>query len=664
MESKASALEIFGVQSFSFGNPECNNMKTLKRLLILVCCIPNLLWANAQIDNLETQLQTVSGDKKIELLTALTKYYAVKLPQKGIDYGMQALKLTSPTNNDFARVNILTNIGIAYKNLGKYDKALDYFLESLPIWQETTDKKEVASTLLDICIVYWRLGNYDKALEHCLSALKNNEKLGSQKGIADSLNNIGIVYELLGHYNIALEYHFKAKTIREDIEDKEGIADTLNCEGIIYYFKKDYERARSFYLESLKIRQELDDKKGIAKSYNNLAFIYQILGNNNKALDSYFNSLKTWQETDDKYEIANVSNNIGKVYTVIQSYEQAFSYLEQGLKIAGEIEAKALVQESYEFFSDLYAAQSDYQKALEYYKLSAEVKSRIFTAESSQKIADMQTKIETDKQEQEIVLLKKDNEIKQLEVDRQKLLRNSMFGGFLFVVILALVMYNLYLLKKKANTRLALEKAKSDKLLLNILPARVANDLKETGETQPELFEHVTVYFSDIVGFTNSSSRMEANFLLKELNDIFTAFDNIIEKNQCERIKTIGDAYLCVCGMPEENPHHAENIVNSAIEIIKYLQQRNQVSKTKWEIRIGIHTGRVVGGVVGIKKYIYDVFGDTINTVSRMESNSEPMKINISEMTYQIVKDKFKFIERGSFSVKGKGKMKMYFCEW
>ncbi len=212
---------------------------------------------------------------------------------------------------------------------------------------------------------------------------------------------------------------------------------------------------------------------------------------------------------------------------------------------------------------------------------------------------------------------------------------------------------------EKRNKIITLGKEKSDKLLLNILPARVANDLKETGKTKPECFKNVTVFFSDIVGFTQLSAQLEPNVLIDELNSIFTAFDNIIEKHQCERIKTIGDAYLCVCGMPEENPHHAENIVQSAIEIIEYLEKRT--AKIKWEVRIGIHTGKVIGGVVGFKKYIYDVFGDTINTASRMETNSVSMKINISETTYHQIKDKFKVIERGSIPVKGKGSMKMYF---
>jgi len=207
------------------------------------------------------------------------------------------------------------------------------------------------------------------------------------------------------------------------------------------------------------------------------------------------------------------------------------------------------------------------------------------------------------------------------------------------------------------------EKRKSEQLLLNVLPPKVAEELKSCGKTEPESFENVTVYFSDIVGFTDKASSLEPKELIGELNHIFTAFDRIIKKNNCERIKTIGDAYLCVCGMPESNPCHAENIVNSAIEIIEYLKERNRVSPIKWELRVGIHSGKVVGGVVGVEKYIYDVFGDTINTASRMESSSEPMQINVSETTYLLVKEKFRFTDRGEFEVKGKGFLKMYFLD-
>jgi len=205
------------------------------------------------------------------------------------------------------------------------------------------------------------------------------------------------------------------------------------------------------------------------------------------------------------------------------------------------------------------------------------------------------------------------------------------------------------------------EKAKSDRLLLNILPVRVADELKAEGRTRPETFEDVTVFFSDIVGFTTISSKLAAPALIDELNELFTAFDNIVEHNDCERIKTIGDAYLFVCGLPDPNPQHAANVVRSAVQILRYLAKRNAVKPIDWRVRIGIHTGPVVGGVVGVKKYIYDVFGDTINTASRMESHSEPMHINVSEATHALVRDQFDWIERGEVEVKGKGRLKMFY---
>ncbi len=207
------------------------------------------------------------------------------------------------------------------------------------------------------------------------------------------------------------------------------------------------------------------------------------------------------------------------------------------------------------------------------------------------------------------------------------------------------------------------EKLKSDRLLLNILPASVANDLKETGATTPRTFENVTALFLDIVDFTDVSAGLDPVVLIGELNEMFTAFDNIVEENECERIKTVGDAYLAVCGMPEENDQHARHIIQSAIEVIKYLEARNKSAALQWRVRIGLHSGPVVGGVVGIKKYIYDVFGDTINTAARMQTLSEPMRINVSESTCRLVGEQFRLLERGPAAVKGKGTMRMYFVE-
>jgi adenylate cyclase len=218
---------------------------------------------------------------------------------------------------------------------------------------------------------------------------------------------------------------------------------------------------------------------------------------------------------------------------------------------------------------------------------------------------------------------------------------------------------------KERTRELAEEKDKTLKLLLNTLPLRVVNELTSKGYSSPESYEDVTVFFSDIVGFTDTCAGLAPTVLINELNDIFTAFDEIIEKSQCERIKTIGDAYLAVCGLPNKNEQHAVMIANAALQIRDYLTKRNKTSEIKWLMRFGLHSGQVVGGIVGIKKYIYDVFGDTINTTSRIESNSEPMRINVSETTYRLISDHtlFSFIQREPIHIKGKGPMKMYFLD-
>jgi len=203
------------------------------------------------------------------------------------------------------------------------------------------------------------------------------------------------------------------------------------------------------------------------------------------------------------------------------------------------------------------------------------------------------------------------------------------------------------------------EKERSERLLLNILPARVAQELKEKGVSEPQSFEDVTVLFSDLVGFTRISSTIPPRDLIAQLNRIFTRFDEIMEAHGCERIKTIGDAYLAVCGMPQPNPRHAPAMVSAAAEMLAWMREH----AAGWSIRIGLHSGPLVGGIVGVKKYIYDVFGDTINTASRMETCSEPMRVNLSEATWRLVKDDFRFSEREAVDVKGKGPMRMYFLD-
>jgi class 3 adenylate cyclase len=217
------------------------------------------------------------------------------------------------------------------------------------------------------------------------------------------------------------------------------------------------------------------------------------------------------------------------------------------------------------------------------------------------------------------------------------------------------------------NKLIEKEKQKSDELLLNILPAETAEELKETGEAAAKSYKMVTVLFSDFKNFTMVAEKLSPEKLVAEINYYFSAFDQIIQKHEVEKIKTIGDAYMCAGGLPHENITNPIDVVLAALEIQEFMTQdkleRQKLNQPFYEIRIGVHSGPIVAGIVGIKKFAYDIWGDTVNIASRMESGGEVGKVNISGATYELVKDKFNCTHRGKMEAKHKGMIDMYFVD-
>lgn len=206
------------------------------------------------------------------------------------------------------------------------------------------------------------------------------------------------------------------------------------------------------------------------------------------------------------------------------------------------------------------------------------------------------------------------------------------------------------------------QKRVSESLLLNILPAEVADELRSKGMVSPKYFEDVTILFTDFVGFTLSTEKMAAEELVERLHDYFTAFDQIAARYRLEKMKTIGDSYMCISGLPLRNPAHPVDMVMAAFEMIDAVANRALSGPTPWKVRIGIHTGPVIAGVVGINKFAFDIWGDTVNYSSRMESSGQANRINISERTYSRVKDFFECEHRGKVPTKEKREMDMYFA--
>ena len=208
---------------------------------------------------------------------------------------------------------------------------------------------------------------------------------------------------------------------------------------------------------------------------------------------------------------------------------------------------------------------------------------------------------------------------------------------------------------------LSSEKERSQALLNNILPLSIAQELQATGSTRPQRHEQATVLFTDFSGFTQAAAAMPADRMVAELNAVFAAFDDLCDEEGVEKIKTIGDAYMAVAGVPAEVDDHAQRSVRLALKMVAYVEARNAQSSFKWALRVGLHSGPVVSGVVGKRKYAFDVWGDTVNIAARMEAASEPGRVNVSAFTWDLVRGEFEGEYRGKLQAKGKGEVDMYF---
>ena len=290
-------------------------------------------------------------------------------------------------------------------------------------------------------------------------------------------------------------------------------------------------------------------------------------------------------------------------------------------------------------------------------------------------------KQEKDLQSAQLAVLSKDKALKEAQILNQKKeinFKNTMrvvyWIGILMLSISLFLIYKNYKNQKVnlrrlniSNHKLNREKSKTEELLHNILPIEVANELKTNGFSEAKQYEHVTVLFTDFVNFSGISESLSPKELVSEIDQCFKAFDAIMQQYKLEKIKTIGDAYLAVAGLPKANPYHAIDAINAAKDLLEFMEKTDSIfgtkSKHKAGIRIGIHSGPVVAGIVGVKKFAYDIWGDTVNTAARLEQNSEAGKINVSNSTYELAKNHFNFESRGKIPAKNKGMIEMYFLK-
>jgi class 3 adenylate cyclase len=312
----------------------------------------------------------------------------------------------------------------------------------------------------------------------------------------------------------------------------------------------------------------------------------------------------------------------------------------------------------------LYEKMGDYKNAYAYAVIDRNLTDSINVLTRKDEVIQLQISREATQKEHQAEMEKQRNE---RTIKQRRMERNMMAGGVLTLFIVSLLIYRNFKNQKRLNRLLDIAKKKSDELLLNILPLETAEELKVSGSAKAKRFEEVTVMFTDFKDFTQVSEAMSAENLVEVIHYYFSEFDRIIQLRHLEKIKIIGDSYMCVGGLPVSNETHASDVVNAALDLQAFMmaEKRSRMARGEafFELRIGIHTGPVVAGIVGTRKFAYDIWGDTVNTASRMENAGEINRVNISGQTYERIKNRFICTYRGKVQAKHKGEIDMYFVD-
>ncbi len=615
----------------------------------------------------------------------------------------KALELRLALGDKKGVASLYNNIGNLKESLGDGPGALINLKKSLKVREELADTIRIARVNYGLALVQESMGNYLEALDYLLKHLALSERLEDHYEIANAQNLLGNIKSELERYEEALEHHQQALKLRIALEDQLDIAQAYNnlanslddlgeksLDSIHLYpqAKKLFAEALDNYQQSLKVYQQEEDQEGISQAFNNIGLIYKNLGTyfekTNKAdssrqsldiaLDWLNQSLELRQTVSDEKGIMEIYNGIGDVMRRQKKWKEALLFTQKYYDIAETFGDNKYIQKAFKDFSRAYEGMGNYKKAFAYRKKYDEWRYARLDEQRAIQNSRRESIYGDDQKQFAIEQQEKELELQSAQLERATLQRRALLGGALGLFLLVGLLYNRYRLKTKANKNLAeknsiieKERERSEALLLNILPAETAEELKANGRAEARYYESVTVLFTDFKSFTTLAEQMTPKALVAELDECFRAFDEITSLHGIEKIKTIGDAYMCAGGIPVSNNSHAADVVAAGLEIQAFMEtyrhQKKSQGQKGFEARVGIHTGPVVAGIVGSKKFAYDIWGDTVNTAARMESSGEVGEVNISQSTFLLVKDQYHCISRGKIAAKNKGAIDMYFVE-
>ncbi len=580
---------------------------------------------------LARQIGYKKGEAQALLLAGMSAS-AQRNYEEAKQYYEQAKSIREELNDVEGLAMVHAKLGNTKLYSGNYNEALEHYATAIAIREELNDTLGAADLYTNSGIIYGFQGNHSQALKSHLRALNIYEAAKNENRIASSSNNIGVIYLNQKNYDEARKMFEQALEIRKGKNDQKAMSDLLDNIGLVHYGENKLQEALEYYQQAQRIRENLGDKAQLASSYSKIGQVYKSLGQRNIAVGYYETALELFKASKEKRGIVQSYVDLGEILIEKQDLEKAKEFLETAVKDALETGLKNQLRNALQLLSTVNALQKNFEKAYECYVEYNAVDKEISNADISKQIAQMTMRHEIEQKERETELEKAKNSELQ-----------------------------------KAYSSLEEEKKRSESLLHNILPVEVADEIKRNGKAEARYYESATILFCDIVGFTKISEAITPQQLIDCIDACYSQFDEIIEKHGIEKIKIIGDSYMCAGGIPVANQTHALDMLHAAFEMLDFSFQFSASQKRKglpeFHFRFGINSGPVITGIVGAKKFAYDVWGDTVNVAARMEQSGEVDQINISVSTYQLVKEKVRCKERGMIHAKNKGSIDMYFAE-
>jgi class 3 adenylate cyclase/Tfp pilus assembly protein PilF len=641
---------------------------TLKRTAITFVALAFTLATYAQSNAIDSLKKVIAksplDSNKVLSLLALSKEYLSTDPAEALVFASNATTIAKSISFAKGLAFGYKAIGLVHTMQGNYIEAIENYELSLSMFDSLGDKKGQANILSNEGTVFFNQADDEKALELYLRALQVAEQTDDSTRIATILLNIGAVYaHKKGTYDKALDYYLRALPISRSLSDRNIIA-TINANiGEIYLLREEVDLAIPYFKES---QREYAGSENTPYALNNLGKAYFKKGDYQKAIQYHQQALNIARSLETVVDEADALLGLADAYMKTESISTAIEYYKRAEEIALKIStANSEMQYAYIGLALAYAQQEDFANAYKYQTLYSSVKDSLYNIDTDRKLSGLQFNFDIQKKQAQVDLLTKDKVVKDLQLKRQNVAKNILIAGLVIAFIFASVLYRNYRNKIKVNKLLDRQNAEIESLILNILPKEVAHELQKTGNATPKYYEKASVLFTDFKSFSSLADSMTPQDVVSELNECFVAFDEIIERNQLEKIKTIGDSYMCAGGIPTADDEHPIKIVRASLEIQDFIKTRNakraELNLPPWDIRVGINTGPLVAGVVGRKKYAYDIWGGTVNVASRLESNGEPGQINISSATYELVKHIYPCTYRGKIYAKNIGEIDMYF---